>query len=87
MRGNWKIISAFAVLAVLAAIYSLGGNKDKAKTLSPRAVETVTVEAQTQRPGGYLAGIVKPHKDCPQENGRRRGTGKPRLSGNRDRIP
>ncbi len=77
MRKNWGIISVFTILAVLAIAYLLGGNKDKTTTLSPRAVETVTVKARDQRPGVSLAGIVKPLEEAKlsfQVGGRLRGT-------------
>lgn len=77
MRLNRKMLSVFAILVFLAVLYALGGNKDKAGTPSPRAVETVTVEAQNQRPGGGLAGVVRPLKEAKlafQVSGRLRGS-------------
>ncbi|MDF9408657.1 efflux RND transporter periplasmic adaptor subunit [Pelotomaculum isophthalicicum JI] len=49
---------------VAAAYFAMERKKDFTGAPNPRAVETMTVQAQTTRSGGGLAGIVKPFKEA-----------------------
>jgi len=61
-----KLLYSVLVIALigLTAFFALGKNTDQTSAPSPRAVETITVQAQNTRPGGGLAGIVMPARQA-----------------------
>ncbi len=59
-----KLLYGVLIIALigLTAYFALDKNTDQTSAPSPRAVETIAVQAQTTRPGGGLAGIVMPFR-------------------------
>ncbi len=61
-----KLLYGVLLIALigLTAYFALHKNTDQTSTPSPRAVETIDLQAQTTRPGGGLAGIVMPARQA-----------------------
>ncbi len=61
-----KLLYSLLVIALigLTAFFALGKNTDQTSAPSPRAVETIDVQAQNTRQGGGLAGIVMPARQA-----------------------
>jgi multidrug efflux pump subunit AcrA (membrane-fusion protein) len=61
-----KILYGVLIIVLIGATayFALGKNKNTTGAPSPRAVETIDVQAQTTRPGGGLAGIVMPFRQA-----------------------
>jgi len=54
----------FLIFSVTAVYFALGRDKEQNDAPNPRAVETMTVQSQTTRPGGGLTGIVIPCREA-----------------------
>ncbi len=61
-----KLLYGVVIIALIgaAAYFAINQKKDSAGAPSPRAVETISVQTRTTRPGGGLAGIVMPARQA-----------------------